>query len=180
MTDLSPCSLDHKINAAVRRTVRLLQNGVFCWRILGEEAKLERRILHNMLKLLALPRGQRQANKDNHLAESGTPKHSTGSFGFLPRVSHQGATRESRSPDCVSRLTFIITPALRGAGRFETRLGGDDRVLCVSRTPFLTAARKLVAQGYDPGITLILRHAGSDTDSLRAKLGAHRASSVEL
>ena len=57
MTDFSPCSLDHKINAAVRPTVRLLQNGVFCWRILGEEAKLERRILHNMLKLLALPRG---------------------------------------------------------------------------------------------------------------------------
>jgi hypothetical protein len=52
-TDFSPCSLDHKINAAVRRTVRLLQNGVYL-----EEAKLERRLLHNMLKLLALPRDE--------------------------------------------------------------------------------------------------------------------------
>jgi hypothetical protein len=120
---------------------------------------------------LALPRGQRQSNKDNHLAESGTPKHSTGSFGFLPRVSHQDAAGESKPHSFASTLVVIVAPAPRSAGRFEAHLDGDDHVLCVSTTPFLTAARKLVAQGYDLGLTLILRHAGSDTDSLRAKLG---------
>jgi hypothetical protein len=35
-TDFSPCSLDHKINAAVRRTVRFAPERCFCWRILGE------------------------------------------------------------------------------------------------------------------------------------------------
>ena len=79
----------------------------------------------------------------------------------------------------VVSLRIVATPAARGAGRFEARLDGHDRVLCVSRTPFLTAARKLVAQGYDPGLTLILRHAGSDTDSLRAKLGTAASLTVK-
>ena len=47
-----PHDVHLQIGSLVRRTVRLLQNGVYL-----EEAKLERRILHNMLKLLALPRG---------------------------------------------------------------------------------------------------------------------------
>jgi hypothetical protein len=76
-----------------------------------------------------------------------------------------------RNLTSVASLIVVATPAPRGAGRYQARLDGDDRILCISRTPFLTAARKLVAQGYDPGITLTLRHAGSDTDSLRAKLG---------
>jgi hypothetical protein len=45
----------------------------------------------------------------------------------------------------VALLLVVATPAPRGAGRFEARLGGDDRVLCVSRTPFFDAARKLLA-----------------------------------
>jgi len=64
-------------------------------------------------------------------------------------------------------------------GRFEARLDGDDRVLCVSRTPFFDAARELVANGYDPNLTLIMRHAGSDTDSLRAKLGTAASLTLE-
>jgi hypothetical protein len=73
-------------------------------------------------------------------------------------------------------LKIVVTPAPRGAGRFEARLDGDDRVLCVSRTPFFDAARKLLAQGYDPND---LRHAGSDTDSLRAKLGTAASLTVK-
>ena len=79
----------------------------------------------------------------------------------------------------VTSLIIVATPAPRGAGRFEARLDGDDRVLRTSRTPFLTAARMLAAQGYDPGITLIFRHAGSDTDSLRAKLGTAASLTVK-
>jgi hypothetical protein len=79
----------------------------------------------------------------------------------------------------VASLLVVATPAPRGAGRFEARLGGDDRVLCVSRTPFFDAARKLLAQGYDPNDLLMLRHAGSDTDSLRAKLGTAASLTVK-
>jgi len=73
----------------------------------------------------------------------------------------------------------IATPAPRGAGRFEARLDGDDHVLCVSRTPFFDAARELVADSYDPNVTLFLRHAGSDTDCLRASLGTAASLTVE-
>jgi hypothetical protein len=84
-----------------------------------------------------------------------------------------------RNSNRVASLIVVATPAPRGAGRFQARLDGDDRVLCTSRTPFLTAARKLAAQGHDPGITLILRHAGSETDSLRAKLGTAASLTVK-
>jgi hypothetical protein len=129
--------------------------------------------------MLALPGGQRQPSKNKHLEESGTLERSTGSFGFLPRVSHQNATQESISPDRPSKLTIILTPAPSGIGRFEARLDGNVRVLCVSRTPFFDAARELIAEGYDPNLTFILRQAGSDTDRLRAKLGTAASLTVE-
>lgn len=76
-------------------------------------------------------------------------------------------------------LTVIITPAPCGTGRYEACLDGDDHVLSVSQTPFFDAARKLISQGYDPDTTLILRHAGSETDSLRAELGTAASLTVE-
>ena len=36
-----------------------------------------------------------------------------------------------------------------------------------------------MANGYDPNLTLIMRHAGSDTDSLRAKLGTAASLTLE-
>jgi hypothetical protein len=59
---------------------------------------------------MALPRGQRQPSKNNHLAESGTPNHSTGSLGFPPRVSHQDGC-ENSPIDCASTLAVILPPA---------------------------------------------------------------------
>lgn len=76
-----------------------------------------------------------------------------------------------------SALTIIITPA--GTGRYEARLAGDDRVLCVSRTPFFDGARILVAEGFGPNVTLVMRHAGSVTECLRSPLGEAAASTVE-
>jgi hypothetical protein len=46
-------------------------------------------------------------------------------------------------------------------------------------TPFFDAARELLAQGYDPSDLLMLRQAGSDTDSLRAKLGTAASLTVK-
>ena len=76
-------------------------------------------------------------------------------------------------------LTIVLSPASSGSGRFEARLHGYDRVLCVSRTPFFDAARELVADGHDPNLTFVQRHAGSDTDGLRAKLRTAASLTVE-
>jgi hypothetical protein len=76
-------------------------------------------------------------------------------------------------------LSILVSPAPSGIGRFEARLDGDDRVLCVSRTPFFDTARELVAAGYDPNLTLILRRATSDTDDLWANLGTAASLTIE-
>ena len=128
-----------------------------------------------------VPRGGLpQSNVIKDLEFGGTPKHPTGLLGFLSTVSHQDAACERRSDErLASTLSVIVTPIPSGTGRYQARLDGDDRVLCVSRTPFFDAARKLVADGHDADITLSLRHAGSDTDSLRARLGTAASLTVE-
>jgi len=56
------------------------------------------------------------------------------------------------------------------AGLFEARV--DGRMVCAkSRTPFLAAARVLLSEGHDPATVIVMRHAGSDLDCLKAKLG---------
>jgi len=56
---------------------------------------------------------------------------------------------ETRSKQRSVALIVVATPAPGGGGRFEARVDGHDRVLCVSRTPFFDAARELLAQGYN-------------------------------
>jgi hypothetical protein len=84
-----------------------------------------------------------------------------------------------RDLSSIASLAIVIMETKQRNGRFEARLDGDDHVLCVSRTPFFDAARELVANGYDPNLTLIMRHAGSEADSLRAKLGTAASLTVE-
>ena len=77
------------------------------------------------------------------------------------------------------RIDITISPCLKkammGGGKvhrdeFNTYLG--DRLLCSSsRTPFVDAARALIAAGHDPEATLVMRHRGSNHDALWAKLG---------
>jgi hypothetical protein len=47
----------------------------------------------------------------------------------------------------------------------------DGEALCVSRTPFLSAARILLERGHSSGTILTMSHAGADTVSLRSTLG---------
>lgn len=56
-------------------------------------------------------------------------------------------------------------------GRFDAYLG--DRLLVErSRTPFLDSARALIAHELaDPADLLVMRHAGSETDALKASVG---------
>ena len=76
-------------------------------------------------------------------------------------------------------LKIVVTPAPCHPWRYEARLDGDDRVLCSSTTPFFAAARKLLAEGHDRDLILVMRHAGSDTESLRGPLGAAATLTVE-
>jgi hypothetical protein len=79
----------------------------------------------------------------------------------------------------VTALTIVLSPALSGSGRFEARLQGDDRVLCLSRIPFFDSARELIAAGYDPDLDLSVRHAGSNTEILKAKLETAASLTIE-
>ena len=77
-------------------------------------------------------------------------------------------------------ITVVVAPTSRRTGRYVARLGERGRVLCKSSTkPFLDAARHLIALGFDPGITLVMRHAGSETECLRSTIGAAATLTVE-
>jgi hypothetical protein len=66
--------------------------------------------------------------------------------------------------------TLLITPAR--PGRFDARLDGSDQFLVEgSRTPFCDAARALLAASLaHADDILVMRHAGSAHDALRARI----------
>ena len=72
---------------------------------------------------------------------------------------------------------ITVSPHIRPDGTkhpnaFDARLAGSDAVVCVSETPLFTSARVLLARGMaQPDDTIIMRHAGSEYDALRAKVG---------
>jgi hypothetical protein len=95
-------------------------------------------------------------------------------------VSHSDPAYERGRNNCLdSTLVVIVAPAPNGRGHYQARLQEPDRVLCVSTTPYFDAARKLVGEGYDPNVTLVMRLAGSQTECLRAPLWAAAALTVE-
>jgi len=63
----------------------------------------------------------------------------------------------------------VIAPS-DAADRFDAMVDGEI-VVRSSRTPFCDTARVLLDRGVDSNSWLILRHAGSQTNSLRAKVG---------
>ena len=75
--------------------------------------------------------------------------------------------RDSR---CLVPLKIVVVPAPRGAGRYEVRLDGNDRVWCISRVPFLDAARALIAAGHDADAILEMCRPGASSWGLRAPL----------
>jgi hypothetical protein len=74
-------------------------------------------------------------------------------------------------------LVIVVSPVADRPGVFEASV--DGRVLCISRTPFFAAARKLITEGYDAATAVVMRHSGSDTDCLRAPLGMAAKLTVE-
>jgi hypothetical protein len=78
---------------------------------------------------------------------------------------------------------IVVTPALKPPSRQrsgESRLDPgrftasvDGRVVVESsRQPFLDAARALIAEGQHPDTVIVMRHDGTVTDALRARLDA--------
>ena len=68
-------------------------------------------------------------------------------------------------------IEIIIAPAgdQHNADVFTAHWG--DILLGTSRTPFFESARKLLELGADPGDLVTMRHHGSNTVSLRARVG---------
>jgi hypothetical protein len=66
----------------------------------------------------------------------------------------------------MDQIEIVITPA--GGQRFTAHWG--DILLATSRTPFFESARKLLELGADPADVLTMRHRGSNTVSLRARV----------
>ena len=97
--------------------------------------------------------------------------------GFLTAQSASDSTPQTRHKG--REITIVVTPTARRNGRYEARIGEKGPRLCVSRKPFLDAARILMTSGFDPSTTLVMHHAGSETESLRATIGAAAALTVE-
>jgi len=66
---------------------------------------------------------------------------------------------------------IIIAPAGGQKQADVFRAFQGEIVLAVSRTPFLDSARKLLELGHDPEEILVMRHQGSETVCLRARIG---------
>lgn len=71
--------------------------------------------------------------------------------------------------EAMTMLFIDVTETADRHGAFHARLNG--RLLCTSRTPFLTASRVLVKEGVDPDTTLAMRHVGCRLVTLTVRLG---------
>lgn len=74
----------------------------------------------------------------------------------------------------MTAFTVIVSPHVCRDGTkhpnaFEAQIGGE--LICTSETPLLDAARALLKAGKaTPDDVLVMRHAGSDHDALRARV----------
>jgi hypothetical protein len=77
----------------------------------------------------------------------------------------------------MAELVIVVSELEDNPGVFQASI--DGRALCISRTPFLDAARKLLAEGHNTAAVAIMRHSGSTTDCLRSSLGVAARLRVE-
>ena len=75
-------------------------------------------------------------------------------------------------------LVIVVKPIT--LGRFQAVLAGNDELLAASsRQPFVDSARVLKAKGNDGNTLLIMKHLGSDSAALKARLSIAARSTVE-
>jgi hypothetical protein len=71
-----------------------------------------------------------------------------------------------------NQITIIAAPTSRRFV-FATRIEASNRYLVASTyQPLLDSARRLLDHGYDPALTLVMKHEGSDTEAPRSTIGA--------
>jgi len=91
------------------------------------------------------------------------------------RETSQPAIGEGRHRSSVEQLfsdqVRLVTVSPSGPPDYFDAVVNGELLVKSSRTPFCDAARALLDRGVDSNSWLILRHAGSETDSLRAKVG---------
>jgi|SRR6266849_1826048 len=77
-------------------------------------------------------------------------------------------------------MILVVTPVHASTNRgqlFDAAVDGRT-VVTRSTQPLLDAARVLLAEGVDPDIWIVMRHAGRADDALRSTVGAAAALSV--
>jgi hypothetical protein len=60
-------------------------------------------------------------------------------------------------------IILSVTERAKRDGIFDCCLG--ERYLCSSPAPFIDGCRALLAQGYDPTASVVMRHSGSSDDA---------------
>jgi hypothetical protein len=78
----------------------------------------------------------------------------------------------------MTTIAIIVTPIASSPGWYRANLPNGDLLVAFSRAPFLDAARRLIELGYPPEGRVVMRHAGSAVDSLRAMIGDAAALTV--
>jgi hypothetical protein len=84
--------------------------------------------------------------------------------------SHAVLSRRPPIQQFNSHVRLVIVSPNGSPGHFDAMCGNEMLVLS-SRQPFLDAARVLESRGADTNGWLIGRHAGSDVDAVRGKVG---------
>jgi hypothetical protein len=67
-------------------------------------------------------------------------------------------------------MTVVLIVRKSRNGKFDAYLD-DGRYICTCTSPFLAAARVLIAWGFDPRSGYVMRRQGSDRDDLISTLG---------
>jgi hypothetical protein len=84
---------------------------------------------------------------------------------------HRAALRRNSPEQKWSKQVRLVVISPNGAPDHYDAFVDGELVVASTRQPFLDAACALLERGADSNSWLVLRHAGSDTDSLRAKVG---------
>lgn len=74
------------------------------------------------------------------------------------------------SETVLSIIVLTVRENDQRTGRFHAKVAGREVV--TSRTPLLSAARALLAEGVPPETVLLMKHEGSDVVAMRTTVGA--------
>jgi hypothetical protein len=107
--------------------------------------------------------------------DSKGPKRHSGAIPNLPATAPGVALAAQSAP-----IVILVSPIRSSPGHFQARLESTDELLVgASRQPFVDSARVLINYGHDPNAVLLMKHSGSETVALRARLSKAARVGVE-